>query len=164
MNISNLSKKIFLNEIKPFKSIQVEFDNTEDESELFQSLVSIFTEGMILLFGKNGKVNLEEITNDEFLKVIQYFRSFGIQINVHKFYIKQIEFMENNMASNNLIKYHYSLNKPQLSDEEIKNIYPELPTPDLMKNYKHTDSKDLKDYKYQLRVNDSVYIIYFECL
>ena len=41
MNISNLSRKIFLDEIKPLKSIQIEFDDTENMGELFQSLVSL---------------------------------------------------------------------------------------------------------------------------
>ena len=65
MNISNLSRKIFLDDIKPLKSIQIEFDDTENMGELFQSLVSLFTEGMIILFGENGKVNLNYVSNED---------------------------------------------------------------------------------------------------
>lgn len=164
MNISNLSRKIFLDDVKPLKSIQIEFDETESTGELFKSLVSIFTEGMILLFGKQGKVDLNSVSNDNFLKMIQYFRSFGIQIFVHKFYIKQIENMENNSSNNDLVQYHYNLIEPKLSENEIKQQYPDLPSPSLMKNYKTVSSEILTDYKYQLRVGDSVYIIYFDCL
>lgn len=164
MNISNLSRKIFLDDVKPLKSIQIEFDETENTGELFKSLVSIFTEGMILLFGKQGKVDLNDVSNDDFLKMIQYFRSFGIQIFVHKFYIKQIENMENYSSNNELVQYHYKLLEPKLSEDEINQRYPDLPSSDLMKNYKYVTSDTLTDYKYQLRVGDSVYIIYFDCL
>ena len=164
MNISNLSRKIFLDDIKPLKSIQIEFDDTENMGELFQSLVSLFTEGMIILFGENGKVNLNYVSNDNFLKIIQYFRSFGIQIYFHKFYIKQIENMENYVSNNSFVNYHYNLIEPKLTQEVISVLYPELPTIDLMKNKKFLTSDILIDYKYQLRVGDSVYIIYFQCL
>jgi hypothetical protein len=164
MNISNLAKNIFLDDIKPLKSIQIEFEDMNNSKELFQSLVSIFTEGMILLFGNNGTVDLNTISSDEFMKIIQYFKSFGIQIFVHKFYIKQIENMENRISGNTLLNYKYDLIEPKLSENVIQQLYPDLPTYDLMKNYKLINSDLLTDYKYQLRVKDSVYIIYFDCL
>lgn len=164
MNISNLAKNIFLDDIKPIKSIQIDFEDTCNSKELFKSLVSIFTEGMIILFGNNGTVDLNTISSDEFIKIIQYFKSFGIHIFVHKFYIKQIENMENNTKDNKLLNYKYDLIEPKLSENEIQKLYPDLPTPELMKKYTLFNSNILTDYKYQLRVKDSVYIIYFDCL
>lgn len=163
MNISNLSKNIFLNDLKPIKSIQIEFENIKNTKELFQSLLSIFTEGMILLYGKNGKVDITTINDNDFLKITSYFQSFGINIFFHKFYIKQIEDLENELNyENKLININYKLQEKLLTKDEIFNRYPEKPGKHLLEKYQYLNSNILKDFKYQIRIKDTVYIIYFD--
>ncbi len=164
MEISNLAQKIFSDEIKPPKSIQIEFENIENIKELFESLISIFTEGMIILYGTNGKVDLEQLGHENLEKMVQYFWSIGIQIYVHKFYVKQIEELENANLSNNNLSLRYKLVDDELSPQEIVKIYPEHPKPEYLVKYTTINNGNLIDYKYQLRVKDSIYIIYFELL
>ena len=52
--------------------------------------------------------------------------------------------LDPNNADNRIISCVMTLN------DEIKQQYPDLPTPDLMTNYKTVTSNILTDYKYQL--------------
>jgi hypothetical protein len=98
MDILELTHHIFSKQPKDPNSIQLDFsefignvesndDNNYEQypsspsEELFKQLLMIFTEGMKMLYGdKNGQVNLENITQNNFDKVNQYFNSFGIKV------------------------------------------------------------------------------------
>ena len=85
--MNSISEKIFEGEPKKVKSIQIEFSNDELENKendfnkkIFDMLLEIFYDGMKKFHLKNGKVNLEEVSNDEFNKIKEYFWSTGFDV------------------------------------------------------------------------------------
>ncbi len=83
-NIKDISNNIFNNKLKSDNSIQLYLDENTNHTieEIFFILLELFTEGMKILFSKdNISVNLEEITNDQFILIHKYFNSFGFNIS-----------------------------------------------------------------------------------
>ena len=85
--MNSISEKIFEDEPKKVKSIQIEFSKDELENKdvdfnknIFDMLLEIFYDGMKKFHLKNGKVNLEEVSNDEFNKIKEYFWSTGFDV------------------------------------------------------------------------------------
>lgn len=85
--MNSISEKIFEGEPKKVKSIQIEFSKDELENKdfdfnkkIFDMLLEIFYDGMKKFHLKNGKVNLEEVSNDEFNKIKEYFWSTGFDV------------------------------------------------------------------------------------
>ena len=85
--MNSISEKIFEGEPKKVKSIQIEFSKDELENKeidfnkkIFDMLLEIFYDGMKKFHSKNGKVNLEEVSNDEFNKIKEYFWSTGFDV------------------------------------------------------------------------------------
>ena len=66
-------------------------------------------------------------------------------------------------SGNKIIQYVYRVKKEVDQDFLDKN-YLEKPKKELFINYKQVKSDTLIDYKYQIRVKDNVYIIYFDYL
>lgn len=162
MDINELIDTLFNNEIKPIKSIQVSFEGMENTKELFETLITIFTEGMKIHFGKNKNVDLNSLTLIEFEKIVKYFASIGILLCFHKFHIKQLEDMENELSNPNII-YKYEI-YTNLSDEYIKENYNDIALPEYFIYYKNIKSNKILDYKFQIRVVDNIYVIYFKFL
>ena len=52
MDIEKLAKELFLHDIKPPRSININFENLNNTRELFEAFLLLFTEGMKILFGK----------------------------------------------------------------------------------------------------------------
>jgi hypothetical protein len=85
--MNSISEKIFEGEPKKVKSIQIEFSKDELENKeidfnkkIFDMLLEIFYDGMKKFHLKNGTVNLEEVSNDEFNKIKEYFWSTGFDV------------------------------------------------------------------------------------
>ena len=159
MEIKQLADNVFRNPLKGENSISLEFECIENTKDLFEIFLELFTEGMKILFGKNGQVDLSIITAEQFTLIKQYFKSMRITLFYHVFHFKQIETLENNNESN--IKVKYDIKNP-ISDEVIKANFPEEPTTELLNKYKNETSDKVKDYKFQLKVEDLLYVIYFE--
>ena len=87
LEIDELAETIFYDLPKSKFSIQIQFD-TNDVKNLFESLLSLTTNGMRIKFGdNNGKVNLSNLTEQNLINFNEYMNSFGIQmkIEVEKF-------------------------------------------------------------------------------
>ena len=160
MDVLELVNRIFRQPVQPVKSIQVSFDGMENTRELFETLLTIFTEGMKIHFGNNGIVDLNTITLSQFKKIVDYFASIGILLHFFKFHIKQLEIMENNNKHTDYIHYSYTLYNP--ADTYIETDYPDTPTPELFIHYKKIDSNHIIDYKFQIRVMDTIYVVFFQ--
>ena len=80
IDIDDMINNIFKNEPKDKKSIHLSFD-VNDEYELFKILVDILTSGLKILFGdENKKVDINQITENDFITIKKYFNSFGFDI------------------------------------------------------------------------------------
>ena len=87
MNINELIDVVFSDGIKPPRSIQIDLGgNDMNIKDVFEFLLTFFTEGMKLLYGdSNGKVNLDQLSESEIKLLAQYIQSigFGCQITVY---------------------------------------------------------------------------------
>ena len=162
MDIEDLIDKVFRNDIKEPNSIGVSFEGMDNTKELFETFLTIFTEGMKIHFGNNGTVDLNSLNAEEFMKIEKYFLSIGIILRYHKI---QIENMDNKEIINSPnIEYKYDLKDKTVNIKDILNNYQETPTKDLMIPYKEVNSTKIEDYKFQIRVQDNVYVLYFKFL
>ncbi len=87
MNINELVDVVFSNGIKPAGSIQLDLGgNDMDIKDVFEFLLTFFTEGMKLLYGDSrGKVDLSQLSESDIRLLAQYIQSigFGCQIVVY---------------------------------------------------------------------------------
>ena len=106
--MNSISYKIYEGEPKEPKSIQIEFSKEENErtgdinEKIFRMLLEIFYDGMKKFYSIDNIVNLNELNDDNFLKIRQYFWSIGFEV----FYTLRID--------NNLI--HKNDSKDKKSD------------------------------------------------
>jgi hypothetical protein len=160
MNIKELANKVFSTLPQEENSINVEFEFIEKTEELFETFLELFTEGMKILYGENDQVDLSVLSIKEFKKVEKYFKSMRIKLYYHIFHIQQIEELENqNNKSDFQVKYDTELT---LTNEQLCANFPESPTKDMLIKYKLITSNNIIDYKFQLKVKDILYVIYFE--
>lgn len=132
MNTQEISKQIFSSNPKDSHSIQLEFPPETTMIQCFQSLLEIFTEGMKILHGDlNGKVNLSQLTEDDFYQFKTYFRSFGYEC-LYK-----------------IFDYHQAV-EDGVDFESMK-----------FTNKKITPYTRLEELLFPLRIDDTVYVIYF---
>ena len=161
MDILEFADKIFKEDPTPIRSIVISFDNVNDTKTLFEALITLFTEGMKILFGINGKVDLETICLDDFNKIVHYFSSMGIKLITHKFHITQVKKMDilNKYYMEHDLNIQYNVTN---HTEEFDTHNFDIPNKELFINYKTLSSNTLVDYKYQLYVYNFVYIIQFD--
>lgn len=79
---NNFIEFIFSNEPKSVKSIDLKFENSNIKN-LFEDLLDIFTKGMNLKYGKNNKVDLSLLNENNIEQFNKYFNSFGFKLNIH---------------------------------------------------------------------------------
>lgn len=162
MDIDNLIKELFYNDIKKPKSIEILFEGMNNTKELFETLLTIFTEGMKIHYGVNNTVDLNSITEEQFTKIINYFLSIGILLQYHKFHILQIENLDNLYIKQKNIVFKYDLEESNIDKEYILENYKDIPTKELLIPYKQINSNNIEDYKFQIRVKDNVFVLYFK--
>jgi hypothetical protein len=80
-----IAKNIFSNPVKAPNSVALTVDEEMSLKEVFEMLLMIFTEGMKILFGVDGKVDLISLSENDFKKVQEYFKSMGFVCNYRIF-------------------------------------------------------------------------------
>ena len=124
------------------KSVQLQI-SVDSTKELFEFLLQLFTEAMKFKYSDDGeKVHLHNCTEKQIEIMQHYFMSFGI------YFIYKVYQLNNNQYTSN--------NKLSVEDKCI-----ELLTKEDMVSYKTVQSNHLQDYKFQILINDVIYIIYF---
>ncbi len=152
IDFDELIINIFNNPPENPNTILINFD-TFDIKELFEKLLLIFNNGCKLLFSENGiKVDIFKLSDDNFILLNKYFNSFGINIHFKKFSVVQVSkfksFLEGNINTfnNNLFN--------EFSNIELLDLI----------SYKNSNSSNLEDLRFQLRVSDIVFILHFSYL
>lgn len=119
---------LFSNNPKEKNTIKLELNNPEHGIKLplhiFQELLMIFTSGMKYLFSNGtGKLNINEITDENIKTMNDYFMSIGFVIIINIFTIK--EYLDNMKLPN------YFLKRELIKDDtHIKDIYYEITSDD----------------------------------
>tara|TARA_B110000261_G_C13074519_1_gene353506 strand:- start:829 stop:1260 length:432 start_codon:yes stop_codon:yes gene_type:complete len=83
LGLEELIETLFNNTPKDPKAFGISFVNEEsitDLKEVFENLLIIFTEGMKILHGENGKVNLDKLTSNDIIHFDKYMNSIGLKI------------------------------------------------------------------------------------
>ena len=90
--MNQISEKIFEADPKEPNSIQIQLSEIEvkrDEDlneKIFKMLLEIFYDGMRKYYMKDNQVNLDELSDEQFYKIKQYFWSIGFNV----FYILKV--------------------------------------------------------------------------
>ena len=124
--MNSISEKIYEGDPKEPKSIQIEFSEDEIKrkddinSKIFRMLLEIFHDGMKKFYSTDGVVNLDELNDDNFLKIREYFWSIGFEV-FYQLSIdnKLIHKNDSKDKKSDLKDYYINLTK----DEKIYQIY-----------------------------------------
>ena len=149
-------KTLFSQEPQEACSLKIDLD-CENIEILFERLIEIFHQGTIHFHGdENKKVNLKNLTVADFQHLDKYFNSFGMQVCYKINHISQVKNLEE------FINGKQNVIKEQAEENSEKYPIP-LKVDDLI-NYKHCKSPNLSDRKFNLKLEDEFYIIWFKCL
>jgi len=107
LELDELVNNIFNRQPKPAKCIQLQFIENLSISEIFEFLISFFTEGAKYKYGEdksdpNTKVDITKWTHKELDLMKEYFASIGFKLIV--------DIMENNPTTISSIKNYKSIN------------------------------------------------------
>ena len=111
---------IFSNKPKEESAVKLELGPCKKDIKIglhiFQELLMIFTEGSKYLFGKDNKVDIRSLGNDDIKLLNKYFNSFGFTLHIDKFTIKG--YLDNMKLPN------YFANQELIKDDTLlKDIY-----------------------------------------
>jgi len=90
-DLESLAEYLFVGSLKPKFSVQPQIDFSQTESGesyktharlLFEFLLSLFHQGMLLMFSKNGSIDVSTISPSEFLDMRQRFHAIGYDIKL----------------------------------------------------------------------------------
>jgi hypothetical protein len=90
-----IAKTVFKKEPAPPCSISFSIEEDMELKEIFEMLLMIFTEGMKILFAdSDDKVDLNSLREQDFIKVQEYFKSFGFVCNYKVYLPSQANVMD----------------------------------------------------------------------
>ena len=135
LELDELVNNIFNRQPKPAKSIQLQFIENLSITEIFEFLISFFTEGAKYKYGEtkgdpNTKVDITKWTNKELDLMKEYFSSISFKLNVDI-----LDSKEHSISSINTYK-----------------------------NISINSSTTLKELKFPIRVGPLIYVLSFDYL
>ena len=137
MNINDLSDFLFKkNEFN--KQIDLSINGIENTKDLFCFCLDIMCKGLVLLFGKDQKVALNDLTLDDFEQVNTKMKCAGI-----KCYLQT---------------YPVEVQPETLLDLWTQNLL------NVQKVRSSDDNMNLKDYHFDIQTNEYIYKISFELI
>jgi hypothetical protein len=111
--MNSISDKIYEENPKEPKSIQIEFSEDEIKrsgdinSKIFKMLLEIFHDGMKKFYSTNNIVNLDELNDDNFLKIREYFWSTGFDVFYQLIIDKQVVHKNDSKEKKSDLKDYY---------------------------------------------------------
>jgi hypothetical protein len=121
------------------KAVQLEIP-LDTTKELFEFLLHLFTESMKFKYSHDGEtVDLKLCTDGQIRELNRYFMSFGLCFICKVYHVNQFD------IGNNYNKDKYT------EPISLDNMIP----------YKSVVSDKLNDYKFQIKVDDEIYVIFF---
>lgn len=156
MHINDLADFMFVKN-KNNSLIELELNGVEDNKDLFFFLVDLFCKGLVLLFGTNNKVEISDLSMEDFNNVKQKMALAGVDVNLH---IVELEDTEDDNADD------------KTEDAAADNSIEDTDAPDDIEpvnkyvNFndleKEPNNKPLSDYVFKLKQQKMVYNIYFK--
>lgn len=152
MHISDLADFMFKKNVHN-SIIELELNGVEDNKDLFFFLVDLFCKGLVLLFGRENKVEIDSLTMEDFSVVKQKMSLAGVNVLLNIVEVPP-----------DLVDAIESIKSPEDNDD------PDAPS-DIEKpnNYvnindleKEPNNKSLEDYVFKLKLSNLIYNINFE--
>ena len=113
IDLYELAQIVFYDTIKPKNYYVVQFDQADNLQDLYKSLLMFFTEGMKILYGKNGKVDLLSVSEENFKTFNLYMNSIHVNCTykIYQEYEYDQMYRENFMIKekNKLSDYRFKL-------------------------------------------------------
>ena len=138
IKINQLAQYIFLkNKLdKPIiLNIEKGIDTTND---LYHLCLDLFCKGLVIVFGTNNKIELNKLTLEELQQIIKKLRNANIVTHID---IQSVDEM---------------YEQKKISTKDPRRIIEES-----LQNSKENNSQDLESYKFNLILDNSLYIIHF---
>lgn len=130
MNIDDLAKFIFKENVNNVP-IELNLEGIESNKDLFYFCLDLFCKGLVILYGNNNSISIENITYEQFHVIQQKLKCAGINIS--------LDMQDTNIHV--IDKNKSTLNLQELNDEP--------------------NNKNLQDYKFKAINNNKLFIISF---
>ena len=135
LSVEELVSRIFFKKPQPEKSIQLQFVENLDFKEMFEFLLTFFTEGAKFRYGNmEGKLELDKWTNKELDMMKEYFRSIGF-----KLYVESFNHKKNFLFDSSLYNFNY-------------------------KDIKINENTKLSEFKVSFKCQEFIHVIYFDII
>lgn len=135
LSVEELVWNIFNKQPQPEKSIQLQFVENLDLKEMFEFLLTFFTEGAKYRYANSeGKIELDKWKAKEINLMKEYHKSIGFKLNIDSFNHKK-----NFLFDYSLYNYNY-------------------------KNIKITDKTKLNEFKVSFKCEEFIHVIYFDII
>lgn len=144
IDITELAQYVFKNESE--SSIFIKINCLKTTKELFFLLFDLFCKGLIILFGDNNRILLNKLDMDQFDKVKAKLKLAHVDLNLH-LYDKDTAILLDMIPSNSDDRFEKTIIQNSLN--KIKQM---------------DDNEDLKDYVFQLYMNEILYNINFDII
>ena len=135
LSVEELVWNIFNKQSQPKKSIQLQFVENLDLKEMFEFLLTFFTEGAKYKYGnKEGTIDISKWGNKEVILMKEYFESIGFKLNLESFNHKKNYLFDHS-------KYNYDYTKIKI-----------------------TNKTTLNEFKVSFKCDNFIHIIYFDII
>ncbi len=138
MNVNYLAKFIFLENTKNTK-ITLQSDEFHNAKDMFFFILDLYFKGMVLLYGKNNSVILNELSLEQIEYIKDKLKNAHIKLNFDYYHYTTIE--DGNLSI---------LDKYRKSNMTTLNSY--------------ADNLNIKEYVFKICMNEYIYFVNFEIL
>lgn len=142
INVSELANYIFVKNDN--KELYININSLKTKKELFFFLFDIFCKGIILLYGENNKIKLNNLESFQFEEIEKKFRYAHIKLNMIHYDLDTAILLD--LLSEN------DLNQKNIIQDSINDIM------------KMNDNENLYDYVIKLYMNNTLFCINFDII
>jgi hypothetical protein len=141
MHVNDLAEFVFLKNVNDAKLV-LSLGGIEDTKDLFYFCLDMFCKGLVMLFGKDGKVHVQDLTLDQFhtIKTKMYNASIDVVLNLHEDIADSDE--EESVVDNEHLPCYINIGHIE-----------SLP-----------NNLNIKEYKFVLRASSMVYEVTFDII
>lgn len=118
MHINDLADFIFNKNVND-SIIQLSLNGVEDMKDLFYFCLDLFCKGLVILFGQDNKVEVENITLEQFMLLRKKMANAGININLNIYEDIEGEESEEKKVALNLEKIEELPNNLNIEDYDF---------------------------------------------
>jgi len=169
-------EKIFKDGIKPYFFYKLNFSKIQNLKDFFDKILLIYKFGAIYLFGKNGEIKIHELDENKLFILHQYMKSIGIEPIIKKYDLNDTKYLSEQLVKDfqNFPGINVKIDKSNFTTFEMKKNYLGSFKNNITKlKYKkyYLDilnldlfDKELKDFKYSVKINNIIYVLRFDFL